>query len=246
MNKYFISDSFESIYMEMMLAIKNGFEFESAPRNRKTYEIINMSFELTNPYNRLVWNSVRDVNYVFAQKFFAWMINGSSDFNYLYESNKNAKNFVNESESGLPKSFSTAYGPRIIQQIPSILKELNHDKDSRRAVIHILENEDKVLYATESKTEFPCTNSFTFFIRNDQLHMHTSMRSNNMIKTVIYDVFNFTMLQEYMLKLLQQTYSNLTMGSYYQNIVSAHVYESEIPLLEKMFDSNTPIIHMKK
>ena len=60
-------------------------------------------------------------------------------------------------------------------------KELKNNPNSRRAVISILKDSDLVLLGTDEKLEFPCTDSATFFIRDNKLNVHLHMRSQNMV-----------------------------------------------------------------
>lgn len=240
MNKYtdkvFYSDNFESIYIDILSALQNNPEYTPAPRGVGSREITNLSFELTNPMDRLVWNQSRDMNYEFAMKFFLWMINGDTDFSYVASSNKRAVDFIDKpkDDSILPSNFSTAYGPRILKQLPFILEELKRDPESRRSVIHVLNEDDLNMLGTDTKEEYPCTDSFTWLIRDNALQMYTHMRSNNMVKTIAYDIFNMTMLHEYVWRALKGTYRSLKLGTYHQNIVSAHYFESEQPLVDKI------------
>lgn len=237
MTKFFKSDSFERIYHDILFALDTEPEFTPSPRGIKSKEITNLSFELTDPRNRIIWNQARDTNYIFATKFFAWMINGSSDFSYVASSNKKAKDFVDapKDSKAMPDNFSTAYGPRIVKQMPYIIDELLRDQDSRRCVIHILNEGDLDMLGTETKAEYPCTSTLTFFIRDSKLHMYTHMRSNNCVLTLVYDVFNFTMLQEWLLNKLNSIQQlDLSLGSYHHNIASAHFFESEQELVNKI------------
>lgn len=232
--KFFTGSSFERIYIDMLKEIDKNPEFTPNPRGIGSKEITNLSFELTNPYDRIVWNSARNMNYEFGMKFFIWMINGSSDFSYVSGSNANAEKFANTNSGGLPTNFSTAYGPRIVRQKDAILAELIRDKDSRRAVIHVLEEDDQKMLGIQTKEEYPCTDSIALLIRNDQLDMHIKMRSNNMVLTVAYDVFNFTMLQEYLYRSLLPTYPTLKMGKLCQSITSAHFFDKEQELVNSI------------
>ena len=234
--KKYRGDCFEDIYVAILTELMLNPEFTPAPRGIGSREITDLSFELTNPRARYVWNRARDMNYEFAMKFFLWMINGDTDFSYVSGANKNAVNFIDKPKdpNAMPANFSTAYGPRILKQLPYILDELNRDPDSRRAVIHVLNEGDLDMLGTDTKEEYPCTDSFTFLIRNDQLQMYTHMRSNNMVLTLCYDVFNMTMFHEFLWRALSKTMPTLKLGTYYHNCVSAHYFEREQPLVDKI------------
>ena len=176
------------------------------------------------------------------------MINGSNDFSYVYESNKNAANFIDlDKKNDVPLTFSTAYGPRIQRQLPFVLRELQNDKDSRRGIIKILFHDDLENFIDkETKVEYPCSSYFQFMIRDNKLNMYTSMRSNNMCKTIVFDVYNCTFLQEFLLNELKKTYPDLKMGKYHHHIVSAHFFNNEQELVNKILNSSEIGIAMLK
>ena len=238
--KYLSCDNFEDIYIAILKALNDNPEFKANPRGIGSREITNLAFELTNPRDRYVWNKAREVDYVFATKFWLWMINGDTDFSYVFSSNKNAANFIDKpkDEKAMPTNFSTAYGPRILKQMPYIVDELVRDHSSRRAVIHILDKDDLNMLGTDTKEEYPCSMTFTFMIRDDALHMYSGMRSNNCVLTICFDIFNMTMLQEYLYRVLKKTYPNLKLGSYHHTMVSAHYFDREQPLVDKILAAN--------
>lgn len=234
--KLFVGDCYETIYKDILTELHECPEFTPVTRGIGCREITNLSIELTNPRNRFIWNKARDVNYEFAMKFFLWMLNGDTDFSYVAGANSNAQNFIDKpkDDKAMPANFSTAYGPRIKKQLIYILEELERDKESRRAVIHILNEGDLDMLGTDTKEEYPCTDSITFMIRDNKLHMYTHMRSNNMVLTVCYDMFNFTMFHEYVLRQLHMAYPDLELGTYYHNIVSAHYFDREQELVDNI------------
>jgi thymidylate synthase len=121
-----------------------------------------------------------------------------------------------------------------MRQLPKVVDEILRDSGTRRAVVSIRLEEDLQMLGTDSDQEFPCTNSLHFMVRDNKLHLHVSMRSNNMATTVVYDVFNFTMIQEYVLKLLNSKGNYYDLGNYYHNCASAHFFENQLPLVHEV------------
>jgi thymidylate synthase len=247
-NKQFVADNFEDIYVAILSELKDNPEYTPAPRGIGAREITNLSIELTNPLNRIVWNKARDVNYEFAMKFFIWMINGDTDFSYVSGSNAKAINFIDapKDSKAMPTNFSTAYGPRILKQLPYIIDELKRDPDSRRCVIHVLNEGDLDMLGTDTKEEYPCTDSFTFMIRDGKLHMYTHMRSNNMVLTICYDIYNMTLLHEYLFKVMKKHFPDLQLGTYHHNIVSAHYFDREQVLVDNVLGCSDVAMSQKK
>lgn len=246
--KQFKSSSFETIYLDILDELRYNPEFTPSARGIKANEITNLSFELTDPRNRIVWNKARDMNYEFAMKFFIWMINGDTDFSYVAGSNANAKNFIDapKDEKAMPTNFSTAYGPRVLKQMPYIIDELRRDPDSRRCVIHVLNEGDLDMLGTDTKEEYPCTDSFTWMIRDNKLQMYTHMRSNNMVLTICYDVYNMTLLHEYVWREMVKIYPELELGTYHHNIVSAHYFANQQGLVDSILGCDDIGMSQKK
>lgn len=242
--KHFVSDSYESLYIRVLEELDDTPEFLVTTRGQEAKEILNLSFDLTNPYDRIVWNKARATNYDFAMRFFIWMLNGCDDYDYVADVNPNAKTLIDKPDADVPK-FSTAYGPRVVRQIEAIIEELKRDQGTRRAVISILHEDDLAMLGTGTKEEFPCTESISYFIRDGALHSHVKMRSNNMVTTVVYDVFNFTMLQEYVLRRLRACFP-LKMGHYYHSCGSAHFFTSQQQLVINVLKSEVDPLLVRK
>jgi len=223
----FRSESFEQIYHNVLEEIDSNPEFKGQARGNGFKEITNLSFELTNPRNNVVRNPERNFNFEFAKKFFEWMMAGDSDITKLTGVNANAKNFMANGE--LPDNFSTAYGPRVVRQLPRVIELLRQDPGTRRAVIHVLEENDKIIWDVDTNLEYPCTHAYQFMIRNGKLNMYVLMRSNNMVLTVCYDVWNTSNLLLHVANEL-----GIEAGSLHFNCTSAHFFDTEQPLVDKI------------
>ena len=116
------------------------------------------------------------------------------------------------------KTLNGAYGPRIKKSLTKIVETLKKDPDSRRAVVPIYGKEDAGL----DSNDIPCTIGFQFLIRNNKLDMIVNMRSNDIFLGFPYDIFNFTMWQEYVSCKL-----NIDIGTYTHIANSLHFYEKD-------------------
>ena len=121
------------------------------------YEVSDMStYEFPNPL-------IGRLDYDYGSKFYEWMITGSTDPDSLTKDYPNTARFMAKPKSDLlPENFNTFYGPRIIEQLPYIVKELKDNPNSRRAVISILEKTDLLLLDKDETLEFPCADSATW------------------------------------------------------------------------------------
>lgn len=207
-----IADSFDELYTEICSIIINTTD-EASPRNFKTFEILGNILILNNPRTRILQNNIRKISLPFAIGEWVWTMTGSDSLQFIQYY---APSYGKYSDDG--KTLHGAYGPRIKDQIPKIIKVLKKDKESRRAVLSIYNASD---VAKDSK-DIPCTLTLQFLIRSNKLTLVTNMRSNDVYLGLPYDVFNFTMIQEYVATLL-----NVEVGAYIHIVNSLHVYEKD-------------------
>ena len=200
-------------------------------------EFINYAFSI-NDLSVVDFSSpVRNFNREFAQKFLDFIMVGGTDASVLFKHNPNAKNFVDDLASR-----NTAYGPRILSQMPGVVAELKARPHSRRAVITILHPDDQILLPEKregSGMEYPCTVSLIFLLRKKRLNLHVAMRSNNMTTTVNYDLYNFINIQKILLERLKEEGMDVEIGNYYHVCASAHILRDEIEFAKKIVKSYT-------
>ena len=188
------------------------------------YEVTDIStYEFPNPL-------IGKLDYDYGSKFYQWMVTGSTDHEIITKDYPGVSRFMEKPKSDLlPENFNTFYGPRILEQLPYIVKELKDNPDSRRAVISILEKTDLLLLDKDETLEFPCADSATFYIRNGKLNAHLHMRSQNMGQVLKLDMYlwaRFTMELASELK--------VNTGTFTSSIVSAHVFEKDFKYLNSL------------
>ncbi len=186
-----------------------------------THECVGIGFTLYSPQN--IMNGRSD--YKYAQEFYEWLKSGDTDLtDKIKEMNPFAERFVDK--TGLPESFSSTYGQKINRQMESVVNELKK-KDSRRAYLNILIEEDKAILDVDTTHEYPCTIGIHFMVRENILHAVVNMRSNNIFSVLPYDVYNFTRLQiDLALKM------GFDLGFYTHFINSCHIYKRDIPKIK--------------
>ena len=81
------------------------------------------------------------------------------------------------------------YGPRVKDQVPTVIKELVRDPQSRRAVLTVAGDPVRDIPINEE----PCTIAIQFLIRG-MLHVVAYMRSSDVVWGVPYDVMQFGVL----------------------------------------------------
>lgn len=195
---------------------------------KDTLEIMGTGFVLRNPINNRNGRS----RYDYAEEFFQWMMSGEKNFSEnLRKLNNWAERFV--SNTGLPETFSASYGWKIKEQLPTILTEVSKHRDSRRGYVSILQPQDNIILSAKTTHEYPCTIGFQIFVREDMVNMIVNMRSNNVYSVMPYDVYNMTRLQEHVADQLK-----LSLGYYYHQINSAHIYKGDARRLREQYFLN--------
>lgn len=193
---------------------------------KTTREVINASlcFKNTGMDSSVVMND-RQISLKYLRGELYWYLSGS---NKLEDILPYSKFWAKISDNG--KTSNSAYGYIMMDkfgydQIAHVIKVLQDDPESRQAVIHIKE-------PSLSKTkDMNCTLSLQFFVRNNELHCITNMRSNDMWRGIVYDVPFFCLVQEMIANSL-----GVELGMYYHNMASAHIYLDDLNKHKKAFD----------
>ena len=114
------------------------------------------------------------------------------------------------------------YHDRFSKYMPFVIAELKRNKESRRAVISIRDNE------TDSRNkDAACMQSIQYFIRNNKLDCMILFRSNDLPEAFFFNAFGLIMLQEKIAKEL-----GVETGTYTHRSNSMHCYEKDFPLLK--------------
>jgi thymidylate synthase len=201
---------------------------ETKPRGLETLELFPVSFTLTKPRNRCVANPERRWNMPLAIGEFCWHVSGSNELQFIEYYAKRWREFAEDGST----IRGSCYGHRIFsrssdgrsqwQQIGELLRT---DPQSRRAVLNFQERMEDLV----TDKDVPCANTMQFLVRNSRLHAIVSMRSNDAIWGLPYDVFLFTMFQELLASEL-----GLPLGTYTHVVGSLHLYERHFDLAQRI------------
>jgi thymidylate synthase len=157
-----------------------------------------------------------------------WYLAGTNELTfidyYLPEYRKYAENGAIWGGYG-PRLFRATSGSgRQLDQVGNILDTLKRKPGSRQAVIQLFEAND----LAEPHKDIPCTCTLQFMVREDQLHMITYMRSNDVFWGLPHDIFCFTMFQEIVARSL-----NIDVGTYKHMVGSLHFYDAMRQTIEE-------------
>jgi thymidylate synthase len=191
---------------------------EVAPRGLPTREVLGVQLRLARPRARLLEVRGRVVNPAFAVAEAVWMLAGS-DAAWIYDFNEQLRRYADD---GVLRG---AYGPRLrrwrggIDQLDRVRRLLIDDPSSRQATVQLFDPERD----WDGARDVPCTIGHRFFVRDEALHMCTTMRSQDVWLGLPYDVFSNTVLQE-----LMAAWLGVGVGEYVHSVDSLHLYAGDL------------------
>ena len=124
-------------------------------------------------------------------------------------------------------------------QYTNVLDELRASPDSRRAIMIYTRPNMWLDYNLDGRSDFMCTTSVHYLIRDDKLHAIVSMRSCDAWAGYRNDYF----WQKYVLDKLSKDLG-ISSGDIHWNANSFHVYESQFYLVD--YFAKTGLIHINK
>lgn len=179
-------------------------------------EVINAISVIEDPTKNVLLSPIRKLSMRYAVGEFLWYLSGS---NKLKEISKYTKNWERFSDDG--ENLNSCYGWCIkhkfgFDQYEYVKELLKRDRNTRQAVIHIKEPNNK------PSKDINCTVCLQFFIRENKLYLTTYMRSCDLWYGFPYDVFNFCNLQ-----VLLSMELGVELGTYTHICGSLHLYERD-------------------
>ena len=188
-------------------------------------EVLFENFVLDNPSNIIIGIPDRKFNVKYAIAEWLWYVSAnpsSRNIGKLAKIWRDISDKYGEVESN--------YGVYLKPQWGWVKQCLLEDNDTRRATFVINQPHHKF----KNPADYPCTQYVQFFIRDNELHMGVSMRSNDLVFGLCNDVFTFSLFQQLMLNELNQAGLSLELGKYYHHAGSLHVYERHFEMIENI------------
>jgi thymidylate synthase len=197
----------------------------TAPRGIATVEVLGASLGLSDSRRRFIdIPPIRVLNPAFAVAEAMWILSGS-DSPWIYQYNKELAGYT---DGGMLRG---AYGPRLrhwqgkVDQLNRVRELLIRDPDSRRGVVQLFDPSTDFL----GYKDVPCTLGYRFFLRDGLLHMHTTMRSQDLWLGFGYDIFTATLIQE-----LLAGWLGAGLGEYWHHVDSLHIYVKDLPAVRHL------------
>jgi len=222
-----IIDDMQDGYREWVAYVAASGE-ERAPRGKPTRDVEDLTVVLRDPRKALTEHIGRKASTRLAALEAAQLVAGESWPALMTRVAPNTAQFL--SPDG---TFHGAYGPRIKDAIPAVIRRLQQDPDSRQCVATIYDSARDL--QDNHLVDVPCTVSLLYKITDGRLHAKTVMRSNDVIWGVAHDVFMFTLLQRTMAEFM-----GLELGHYRHNAYSMHLYEDSWEVVDRMHAPTQP------
>ena len=193
-------------------------------RNGYCQELLMPQLHFTNPaHNPYITTYDRKANVVAQMAETVWVLTGRDDIAFLEPYLPRAKDFSDDGTT-----WRGAYGPRLrrwssagepgVDQLEEVIQMLAANPEDRRAVMQLFDPARDLAVNTK---DVPCNNWLHFLVRNEELHLHVSVRSND----VIWGLSGINYTEWTMLMQLVAFRIGVNPGSLTFSTSSLHLYE---------------------
>jgi thymidylate synthase len=234
------SSSFDDVYLDMVKHVMEVGEWVTMGESRSvgsckhSKELLNYSFQLLRPQDRLLFNPAARIDLITTVGRFVWNMacnDRVADISYYDEG---AQKF---SDDGIlvPGSCDgyRLMNARIgLNQLKNLQRLLAEELSTRRGTMVIYHPED----AGRRSKDIPCAIAAHYSCREDGLHATTIMRSNRLLRVLPYDVFFYSLLAEVVAASL-----SIPLCHYYHFVVSLHIYEHEIAAAQQVLSAGANV-----
>lgn len=234
--KHIHGTNFADLYTKVMDQVLNHPDYETSPRGMKIKECLNVFMEIDNPLDNLFKCADKSLTLPtgYTKKEVALYLYGTNRVDLF----KKASPFWDTIKNKDGRTINSAYGNLIFNeslddgrsQFDWAFDCLKADKDSRQAFMRF----NNTSHQYDGVRDLPCTFIMLFHIRDNKLHATVDMRSNDIVKGLVHDEPSFTLFQYLMyLRLKEECYPDLELGSYCHLSHSLHLYEADFELTAK-------------
>ena len=192
--------------------------------NSKTIELIGASFIAD---EKAIFGEP-NVSYIDAE--LDWYLNCSTNINDIRYKDEPptawqyAANKYGEINSNYGKLI---FDDKYYRQFDNVINELNHEPDSRRAVMIYNRPSIWTEFDENGKNDFICTNAVSYYIRDNHLQSVVQMRSND----VVFGYKNDYAWQRYVMNMVANEV-DCEVGSLIWQVQNLHVYERHFDLVK--------------
>lgn len=209
-------------YLQVVEAVLLGGKTVS-PRGKPVRELRGFMLEVQNPYGSMPLGvRGRRANAAIGVAEALQLISGRSFPQMMARITREFKKFMDG------EILQGAYGPRIRAQLPLVVELLREDPDTRQAVLEVWDPMSDLFNGAGGQSQdVACTLGLQFILRNEYLHVHSTMRSQDVWLGLAYDIFMFSELLGTVAHLL-----GARVGSVTHTVGSLHLYDEHAAAAE--------------
>ena len=197
----------------------------SSVHSLKTFrEIMGSHSVLSNPRDRIFTSEIEPMIFDpgLASARFLYILSGSNEVDPIAFYSHGVRQFSDDGKH----LHGSSYGRRLFaknkdgeSQMEHLLDVLRTQPNSTRGTLAIYSAED----CGRDSRDIPCALDFTLSPRNEVLHGTLFMRANAGLRLMPYNLFEFTMIQEWVAR-----QCDLILGEYHHSVVSMHLRDDEL------------------
>lgn len=230
-------------YREVLREVYFQPDYKAAPRGLPIREKVDYSFLIIQPTSESIKTADLERNKVIADytkkevDLYNSCSNKVEDFakaSKFWEKLANPDGTVNSAYGYLIWENHSAGSDQFenVKRTPWDWSKLSliQDKDTRQAIMRFSLPEHQYM----GNKDQTCTMHGNWLIRENKLNLCITMRSNDMVKGLVYDLPWFCSLMDRMVEELKPTYPELTKGTYTHFVHSIHCYEKDNETILKM------------
>ena len=212
---------FSSVFQHLIKDISENGE-TCTPRDLQVKEQMFTKLPI-NPIMPFANYSSREFNWKYFAGELAWYLKKDNDVDYISDYSNFWSTITNPNSNEINSNYGTLlFG----EQLNWVVDSLKSDKNSRQAIAFL--NQPKFQF--EGNKDFVCTMYLNFLIRNNQLFMKVTMRSNDIFYGLTFDAPFFAFVHQHVYLWLKETYPELELGYYWHFSDNTHFYERHFEL----------------
>ena len=188
-----------------------------------TKALFNIGFYIENPMDNFIENKERNWKLEYAEAEWQWYMSGDRNIKKLgqiYGKVPEIWKRMADNQGNVNSNYGWQWKRN--DQIGAVVHMLNEYPDTRQAAISIYDAKEW----DKSQHDTPCTYAVQFTILDDKLNMSVVMRSNDLWYGFCNDQYQFSKLQENVLRRLLN--KDIKMGDYFHFAHNLHLYNDKI------------------
>lgn len=232
----------DEAYREVLRDVYNNPDYKAAPRGLPIREKVDYSFSILCPTSEPIKTADAERNKVIEDytrkevELYDSGTNKVADFanaSKFWEKLANPDGTINSAYGFLIWKYyscTSHFSDRAMTPWEWAKESLESDKDTRQAVLRFNLPE----HCWFGNKDFTCTMHGNWLIRDNKLNLTITMRSNDVVLGLVYDLPWFCSLMDKMLEELKDKYPDLQKGKYTHIAHSMHIYERDEEKVRKM------------